>query len=205
MIPVAENPEDDAIELAEALRPTLRRRLGFLGGGLILLAAGIGGVLGLLTGATADIVSAILLGLITLVGGKLTLLGARGRPLLEGNEDGLIDRTSHIGGELFIPWSDVDGVSTGRVHAGVRVELKENADCLRGLGLGRLVQRAFAWLRGFRGIEIDPSFMQLDYRRLGRVLDELAIHHQVCRIRESGGIADPDRVLQSTSSDPEPT
>jgi hypothetical protein len=150
MAPDAENHEDDAIELAEAITPTLRRRLGFLGGGLIILTVG-------------------------------------------------------IGGELFIPWSDIDGVSTSRMHSGVRVELKESAECLRGLGLGRRVQRAFSWVRGFRGIEIDPSFMQLDYQRLGHALDELAIHHQVRQIREAGGIADTDRVLRPTSSEPETT
>ncbi|MDT8370175.1 MAG: hypothetical protein RQ745_13295 [Longimicrobiales bacterium] len=171
--------ESESAEIEESLRPTIGRRLGFIGVGGVFLLLGIYGVVtGLPLINLFDL-------LFLLVGGKLTHLGVDSLPLLEWDEEGLIDRTSLVGEALFIPWSDIDSVSTGQIHSGVRLNLKRKPRCFTGLGPGRLLQRFVSWIRGFRGIEISPSFMRVDYRRLGHVLDELVIEAQMRELRES--------------------
>ncbi len=173
--------DEEIREVEDALRPTLRRRLFFMGlGGFLVLFA----LHGIVTGAMEFQLNVFNL-LLFLIGGRLFYLGADSLPLIEWNEDGVIDRTSLGGETLFIPWSDIDFVSTGRVHSGVRINLREHPACFRFLGPGRMLQRFLSWARGFRGVEINPSFMRLDYRKLGRVLDELVTEAQVRQVREA--------------------
>ena len=113
-------------------------------------------------------------------------------PLLEWDSEGITDRTSLIGGGLFVPWSDISSVSTNSLHSGIRLNFVPNAQSASSSGAGRWLQARINQFRGFSGIEISPSFMAIDYRALGQTFDEMVTQHQVGEVAESRSMPRPD-------------
>jgi len=184
---MSEPPVDPALaSVAETLEPSLvRRGLWILVGALIVAVA----VLGLTWGVSLWSVGFAVVAWLS--GGKLLSLGLRGVPLLEWDSEGITDRTSLIGGDLFIPWSDISSVTTNALHSGIRLNFVPNAESASISGPGRWLQARINQLRGFSGIEISPSFMAIDYRSLGRSFDEMVTQRQVGEVAEYRSISGP--------------
>ncbi len=183
--------------VAEFLEPSpLRRTLWIAAGALIVAVA----VMGLVWDVSIWSAAFAVVG--GLAGGRLLSIGLRGVPLLEWDSEGLTDRTSLIGGDLFVPWSQISSVTTSSLHSGVRLNLVANADCLRSAGPGRWLQARMNRARGFSGIEISPTFTAIDYTSLGRSLDEIVTRQQIGRVTES---RTPAKLRPGDMSGPDPS
>jgi len=193
-----ETPTDLALaSVAETLEPSLARRALWIVVGALILAVA---VLGLTWGVSIWSVGFAVLAWLS--GGKLLSLGLRGVPLLEWDSEGITDRTSLIGGDLFVPWSQISSVSTTSLHSGIRLNFVPNAESASSSGAGRWLQARINQFRGFSGIEISPSFMAIDYRALGQTIDEMVTQYQVGEVAESRSLPEPE---DGGSSGPDPS
>ena len=174
-------PHDtDPVDVLQELRPTLgSRAIDLVVSGVMLLLAW--SMIFPLSGGTTAF-SLFLAGFFTLGGVHYLRRTVSGKPRLEWDEERLIDRTSMIGGDLEIPWSDVQEISVSKVNGGIHLHFIDHPSVDRGMGLGRRIQRVILRLRGIPGLEINPSFLSVDYRVLGATLERLLLDFELRRV-----------------------
>ncbi len=179
---IANLPERSA-KMAGKLRLGWWRRTESLLAALILAAVPVAiGVAGPTFSSAAGLVLGLPAGLASL---QFFRRFFTGRPVVEWDEHGLVDRSSYIAGPFALSWGQIERASPTQ-GGGVRLELNEAALHGQSVDVLRRVQLAVNRLRGFHGIVINLSLLGLDNRELARVLTGLANASEYQRIKDGG-------------------
>ena len=116
------------------------------------------------------------------------------KPVLEWDEEGLTDRSSVLGDELFIPWSDIESVRPNRMNGTVRLEFVDDPAHRRGLGVGRRIQRGIHRILGISGLPISATATGVKYLQLSDVLEDRLLAYETRQLTqpgEAGPLKDP--------------
>jgi hypothetical protein len=95
-------------------------------------------------------------------------------PRLVVSSEGITDRTSILGKEMFIPWSQVAGVTISRVGGGVFLQIRDISALIPGASLGRRIEILFRRLLRRTWVGVAPTMLGIQYKELGRRI-ELAL------------------------------
>ena len=121
------------------------------------------------------------------------------RPGLVLTPGGIEDRTSTVGGKLFIPWDEVRGIEISRTRQTLEVEvrdmlrIRENTDWPRRIWM--LLGRVF----GKKTVSIDPALFGLKKEELKEQVDEAQFEH------ERSALGFPPRVNRLGDGEPPPS
>lgn len=92
-------------------------------------------------------------------------------PRLVVGPEGITDRTSILGKEVFIPWSQVAGVTIGTLGGGVFLQIRDLSALIPKASFGRRIEILFRRLLRRTWIGIAPTMLGIRYKELGRRIE----------------------------------
>ncbi len=114
-------------------------------------------------------------------------------PRLVVDAEGIVDRTSIVGGELRIPWEEIKDVATSASWGTVELEVRDPAALQSGAGFWRRTWMWLGRLRGKRTISVNPSLLGLSKGALRDRLAGALLHHERVQL----GLAPVTRELEA--------